>query len=49
MDEHQAQQHPGDAVQQRGLVAELVHGGVVCWGHSETAAARKASRITIKS
>jgi hypothetical protein len=33
MDEHQAQQHPGDAVQQRGLVGLLVHGGEVCCGH----------------
>jgi hypothetical protein len=29
MDEHQAQQHPGDADQQRGLVALLAHGGVL--------------------
>jgi hypothetical protein len=29
MDEHQAQQHPGDAVQQRGLVGLMAHGA---WG-----------------
>ena len=36
MDEHQAQQHPGDAVQQRGLVALLVHRGEGCCGHCVT-------------